>query len=567
MKRELKSIALFDDGSAVSNAIRLYFQKKPGFSVTRVYSREEMEHRVKKIPFDIIIGPAGSPVQIHTGGMQKNRIHVSWSTTKAPGKPSRSLHHHSFQFEIETPDSSLSYLSNGDASLRDQFDTLSRLLERIEKYHQEFVRIQADTELLQSIIDNSMTGILHLLRNKIQWANPESLRILGRTDHELIGKEFSSLFPDEQQYREALGHISRNRKPGGWGTAPCSLVRKTGDLVECSLMMRRLSPMNSQKGYLVMLDHDHERKYLERAVDEYQEIMANNEVRYLEILRKMDQIIIKTDLNGAVTFWNTRAEATFGYQARQAAGRNIIDLITDKGSRTANDMAVLLYDPEPAQDHAPLHVLENRKQSGDHLWAAWNTLVYRDSHGNPAGIVWVGQDISDLDTDGHSIIRPGPWKYQILEGTDVSEDVFDRVFHTAIELGRGGRESRKIGTSFVIGDALKVMAESRQCALNPFEGKNREQRMVQTKGNTENIKNLALLDGAFVIDGSGFIHASSRHLLADTTDIDIPEGLGTRHASVAAMTRVTRSVGIVVSESGGLISIFKEGSIVQQIAP
>ena len=41
-------------------------------------------------------------------------------------------------------------------------------------------------------------------------------------------------------------------------------------------------------------------------------------------------------------------------------------------------------------------------------------------------------------------------------------------------------------------------------------------------------------------------------------------GLGTRHGSVAGMTGATHSVGIVVSQSGGRISIFRGGEMVKQ---
>jgi hypothetical protein len=43
-----------------------------------------------------------------------------------------------------------------------------------------------------------------------------------------------------------------------------------------------------------------------------------------------------------------------------------------------------------------------------------------------------------------------------------------------------------------------------------FSGKEPGTRMVQIKGNIENIKNLPHLDGAFAIGGSGFIYAVPR---------------------------------------------------------
>lgn len=566
MKRETKSIALFDDGTRLSNYIKLHFEKKPGFSVTRVYSREELEHRMRKTPVDIVIAPAGTPVGAYAGGHNGNRLCLFWSTTPAV-KTVRCLDNRSFLFEIETPDTSLSYHSSCNVSLGDQFDALGRLLVRIDTCYRDFIRFQADTELLQSIVEDSLTGIIHLLRNKIQWTNRESQRMLGKTENEFVGKEFSSLFPDDRHYREVIRLISRNRGSGGWGSARCSLVRNSGEVMECTLRMRRLNPMNAEKGYLVMIEDDHEKRYLEWAVGEYQEKMAKNEMKYLKILQKIDQVLIKTDPNGTITFWNTRAETVFGYEAGEVTGKHIVAVTTDTSSRSAKDMAVLMYDPGTSNENAALQILEHRKKSGEHLWAAWNTIACRDVSGSTAGIVWIGQDICDRDPSGSSVARTGSWKQTLLDGTNVAEEVFDILFHTAIQLGRGGRESRKIGTAFVIGDAERVMAHSRQCSINAFEGKDHRQRTIQDRGTIENIKNLSLLDGAFVIDGSGFIHASSRHLLADVTDIGIPQGFGTRHASVAAMTKITRSIGIVVSESGGTITLFKDGKLVKQIEP
>lgn len=569
MKQQIKSIALFDDRSRVSNFIRLYFQKEPYFSVSRVYSGQELDHKMKKTPFDFLICPARCriPLRKHSGKEGGVMICLYWSIVENEGSTDHSSRHIAFQFEIETPHSSLSYNSSSDDSLEEQFEKVSRFLVTIRRYHQDFIRFQNDTELLQSIVEDSSTAVLYLLRNKIQWINRESLRILGKSERDILGREFSSLFPDDSEYREVMRHLSKNRDAGGWGTAACSLIQKTGGIVDCTIRMRRLNPMNSEKGYLVFLHDEQERKRLEHALEHYQQNMVRNEAKYLEILKNLNLIIIATDLNGCITFWNGMAEATLGYHAPEVSGKNIIDMITDPESRTARDMSVLLYDSGAIQENSVMHVLENRKRSGDHLWIAWNTLIYRDSSGMPSGMLWIGQDISDIGKNEHSGCRQQSWKQKILQGTDVREEVFDILFHTAIELGRGGRESRKIGTSFLIGDAETVMATSRQCAINPFEGKNPEQRMVHDRGNIENIKNLSLLDGAFVIDGSGVIHASSRHLLADAMDIDIPEGLGTRHASVAAMTNMSRSVGIVISESGGTITIFKDGKMVKQIMP
>jgi diadenylate cyclase len=70
-----------------------------------------------------------------------------------------------------------------------------------------------------------------------------------------------------------------------------------------------------------------------------------------------------------------------------------------------------------------------------------------------------------------------------------------------------------------------------------------------------------MMDGAFVIREDGFIEASGRHFIIDRKKLKIPEGYGTRHSSVAGISQMTNTIGFVVSQSGGKISIMKDGLI------
>ncbi|MDD1658581.1 MAG: diadenylate cyclase, partial [Methanomicrobiales archaeon] len=64
----------------------------------------------------------------------------------------------------------------------------------------------------------------------------------------------------------------------------------------------------------------------------------------------------------------------------------------------------------------------------------------------------------------------------------------------------------------------------------------------------------------------GLIEAAGRYITIDTSGVQIPKGLGTRHGSVAGITLATQSVGVVVSQSGGRISVFKGGQMMKQFA-
>lgn len=155
----------------------------------------------------------------------------------------------------------------------------------------------------------------------------------------------------------------------------------------------------------------------------------------------------------------------------------------------------------------------------------------------------------------------------LLKGTGVSEQVFEAVIKIAIEISNEGREGRSIGTAFLVGDSANVLSKSRQLVLNPFKGYVKEERLISNSDICDNIKEFAQLDGVFVISGDGVVEAAGRYITIDTGNVKIQKGLGTRHSSVAAMTCSTESIGIVVSQSGGLIRVFRHGMVVATVKP
>ncbi len=156
---------------------------------------------------------------------------------------------------------------------------------------------------------------------------------------------------------------------------------------------------------------------------------------------------------------------------------------------------------------------------------------------------------------------------RICSGTDIAPDVLGSILQVAIEMVHEGREGQAVGTSFVVGDADAVLQHSRQFVLNPFYGHCREERQITDGRLLGNIKEFAQLDGAFIVTGDGIVEAAGRYITVETSHVDIPEGLGSRHSSIAGITLATNSIGVVVSQSGGLITLFKGGKILHTIRP
>jgi Uncharacterized conserved protein len=144
---------------------------------------------------------------------------------------------------------------------------------------------------------------------------------------------------------------------------------------------------------------------------------------------------------------------------------------------------------------------------------------------------------------------------------NVRPEVFNAALNIACELAAQGRESKKVGTIFVLGDDEKVMQLSRQMIINPFLGYLEDQLNILNPELEETIKELSAIDGAFIIKENGVLVSAGRHLNAAIDSRDFPAGLGSRHIAAAGITNVTKAVAIVISESSGNVTVFKNGKL------
>ncbi len=157
---------------------------------------------------------------------------------------------------------------------------------------------------------------------------------------------------------------------------------------------------------------------------------------------------------------------------------------------------------------------------------------------------------------------------QFMECTENAEaKVLRAVLNVALQIACQGREGKTFGSAFIIGDSDEVMRRSHQLVLNPFEGQSKENCDIVNPRCWETVKSFAQLDGVFVITGKGQIRAAGRYLDISAKDIPVERGLGGRHASAAAITRDTETIAVTVSESGGVIRVFKDGQEILKIEP
>ncbi len=152
------------------------------------------------------------------------------------------------------------------------------------------------------------------------------------------------------------------------------------------------------------------------------------------------------------------------------------------------------------------------------------------------------------------------------EKRGINTEVLEQVLYIAVEIAREGREGRKIGTLFTVGDEAAVLLHSRPLVLDPLFGHTPEKKLISLPDVRETIKEFAQLDGAFVISNAGVAVSAARYIDVQSDGVKIPLGLGSRHMAAASITRRTMAVAIVVSESS-VVRVFDEGKIVSEILP
>ena len=151
--------------------------------------------------------------------------------------------------------------------------------------------------------------------------------------------------------------------------------------------------------------------------------------------------------------------------------------------------------------------------------------------------------------------------------TKVPLETLKLVVDLAVEIGREGREGKPVGTLFVVGDARKVLQASHSAGFDPVRGYSRSERRLTDPRVREGIKEIAQLDGAFVIGSDGTVEGAARYIDASAENVSVAKGLGARHWAAAAITRRTKSVAVAVSETSGTVRIFQNGEVVLRIDP
>jgi diadenylate cyclase len=236
-----------------------------------------------------------------------------------------------------------------------------------------------------------------------------------------------------------------------------------------------------------------------------------------------------------------------------------------KKLQARGDLTVLDIDPgpTPTQERMSLALLEAVAQeklwAGAHVVALYNGIGVEEER--PEQI-----DSLSLIHLGEHLERLSAQDLRKLD-THVPLETLRAVVDLATEIGREGREGKPVGTMFVVGDTRKVLSMSRPLNFNPFRGYPPDERDIRDGKVREQIKDIAQLEGALVIRRDGVAEAACLYIDCPAEGITLSKGLGTRHWTAAAISKKTKTIAVVVSQSSGTVRLFQNGQIVLHIEP
>ena len=230
---------------------------------------------------------------------------------------------------------------------------------------------------------NKMTeGIFELNSDhRIVYANPSSLKILNKAEHEILGASLFDLFPDE--HRRVIESILENTD-----RAICGPREGQQTLIENKYLILKLATLEGKENHtLLFIDDITDLKEVEKSLQETNEILNG----ILDSARSFS--VILTDLKQNVLFWNSGAENIFGYSAEEMVGKHKITVLYP-GNRCPHDAEIVREKLIEKKEAISFETIEITK-GGAEIWMKIHLSPRLDRNGNAIGILGIGEDITD----------------------------------------------------------------------------------------------------------------------------------------------------------------------------
>jgi PAS domain S-box-containing protein len=125
------------------------------------------------------------------------------------------------------------------------------------------------------------------------------------------------------------------------------------------------------------------------------EAQRESENKYRELVENANSIILKLDAEGKIIFFNEYAQRLFGFTEAEILGHAVLGTIVPETESTGRDLVQVVREIIAHHDSDSFSVNENICKNGTRVWVSWNNHTLSNADGSKAGILSIGQDITE----------------------------------------------------------------------------------------------------------------------------------------------------------------------------
>lgn len=257
------------------------------------------------------------------------------------------------------------------------------------------IALKESEERFRSIFENTAIGLYRTtLDGRIIMANPAIVKLMGYDSFEDLAK----LNLEDKDYSEfslRKFFIQRMEEDGEIKGLEFSWKRRDGKTIYVRESAKAIRNEDGTINYFEGTIEDiTEKKQME-------ENLRNSEELFRKLVLTVPDLIVKTDINGNIAFFNETAISSFPYiKLDNIFNRNILSFIAENDRQRAVDYTKLMFEKKLGVQEYQLIF-----DDGSVTDCEVNGDVIRDTNGSPTGMVYVIRNISSRKSIEKSLLE------------------------------------------------------------------------------------------------------------------------------------------------------------------